>query len=198
MGWHSSGGNARIVQGTRLATMLAIIFAIGGCAQIKEKVSEVREKIRKMRGLQPAPPSPLPPTMQAAVPVPAAPLPEVKAIAPPAGGLNLRAECNARDETGYVESIKLAVVGGQVGLLEAKFDVPRRGSCQFQLADFRQTRATPHVELQSSSGSACTVRMWQQADRFTVAFSDCHEKCTRGAFDYVWPVELNAADGTCL
>ena len=187
-----------MIAGTRLVAVAILLGAIGGCAEIKEKVSEVREKIRKMRGTQPAPPPPMPPTVQATAPTPAAPAPTEKSAAPAADGLNVRADCSARDETGYVETIKLAVQGGQVGLLEAKFDVPRRGSCQFRLTDFRQTRMEPHVEMQSASGSACTVRMWEQASRVTVAFSDCQEKCTRGAFDYVWPVELNAADGACL
>jgi hypothetical protein len=182
-----------------LALVLAIAAMTGGCAELKEKVGELREKIRKMRGLQPAPPPPLPPVVQAAPPAPGAPAAAVEAPAAiPERGLNVRAECSARDETGYTESIKLTVDQGRVGLLEAKFEIPRRGSCGFQLSDFRQTRTAPHVELQSSAGTRCTVRMWEQGGRFTVAFSDCQEKCTRGAFDYVWPVELNSADGSCL
>ena len=115
-----------------------------------------------------------------------------------AGTLSVRSECKSRDETGYTESIRLVVDQGQVSLMEAKIEVPRRGTCDFRLSDFRQTRAKPHVELRSNTGSMCTVRMWQQRNRFTVAFNDCHEKCTSGAFDYIWPVELNSADGSCL
>jgi hypothetical protein len=182
-----------------LALVLAIGAMTGGCADLKDKVSEIRESIRKMRGLQPAPPPPLPPTMQAAPPAPATPAAAVEVPAAiPERALSVRAECTSRDETGYTESIRLAVEQGRVGMLEAKFEIPRRGSCGFQLSDFRQTRAAPHVELQSSTGTKCTVRMWEQGSRFTVAFSDCQEQCTRGAFDYVWPVELNSRDGTCL
>ena len=181
-----SRGN--ILRNAKLMSMLVILSTFGGCADVKEKVAQVREMIRKMRGLEPAPPAPLPPTMQAGIPAPAA-----SARAP-----SLRADCSAKDETGYVESIKLALESGQVGQLEAKVEIPRRGSCQFRLADFRQTRTAPHVELKSNSGSMCTVRMWEQGDHFTVAFSDCQDRCTRGAFDYVWPIELSATDGSCL
>lgn len=176
-----------IIKATRLVAILAILCTAAGCA---------------MRGSQPVPPPVrLPPTPQAAEPAPAAPAPPEAARAPiptRPGGLSIHADCNARNETGYIESIKLAVNGGQVDLLEAKINIPRHGSCQFDLADFRQTRTAPHVELQSHSGTACTVRMWEQGDRFTVAFSDCQDKCTRGAFDYVWPVELDSKTGTCL
>ena len=139
-----------------------------------------------------------PPSVQSP-PVPVAPRPKAEAPPPfPVGALSVRSECKSRDQTGYTESIKLAVEQGRVDMLEAKIDIPRRGSCGFRLADFRQTRTKPHVELQSIAGTKCTVRMWRQGERFTVSFSDCQEKCTRGAFDYVWPVELNATDGSCL
>jgi hypothetical protein len=87
---------------------------------------------------------------------------------------------------------------GRVGMVEAKITIPRRGSCEFLLSDFRQTRTEPHVELKSNHGTMCTIRMWQQEGRFTVAFSECQEKCTRGAFDYVWPMQVKMADGSCL
>ncbi len=190
-----------IIERTSLVAMLVIMCTAGGCAKVQEKVSEVQEMIRKMRGLQPAPPPPLPPPTQAAPPTPGASAP-AEAARPPIPtrrrALSVHADCSSGEGTGYVESIKLAVEAGPVDLLEVKIDIPRRGSCQFRLADFRQTLAAPHVELHSNSDSACTVRMGEQGDRFTVAFSSCQEKCTRGAFDYVWPVELNAKKGTCL
>jgi hypothetical protein len=182
-----------------LATALVIAVATGGCAGVKEKVGEVREGIGKAPDQQPATTPPAPPTARATPPVPSAPKPRIGAAAPiPARPLSIRSECKARDAAGYAESIRLAVDHGRVGLLEAKIEIPRRGSCRFHLSDFRQTRTEPHVELKSSTGTMCTVRMWQQHGRFTVAFNDCHEKCTRGAFDYVWPMNLKMADGSCL
>jgi hypothetical protein len=183
-----------------LATALVIAVATGSCTGVKEKVGETREGIGKAPGQQqPAPSPPVPPTVQATPPAPSAPKARTGAMAPiPARPLSVRSECTARDATGYTESIKLAVDQGRVGLLEAKIEIPRRGSCRFHLSDFRQTRTEPHVELRSSSGTMCTVQMWQQSGRFTVAFSECQEKCTRGAFDYVWPMHVKIADGSCL
>ena len=179
-----------------LAAALVIAVATGGCSGVKEKAGEVPEGTGKAPVEQPAT---SPPAVQAAPPVPSAPKARIGA-APPirARPLSVRSECTARDQTGYTESIRLAVDQGRVGLLEATIKIPRRGSCGFHLSDFRQTRTEPHVELRSSTGTKCTVRMWQQDGRFTVAFSECQEKCTRGAFDYVWPVELKMADGSCL
>ncbi len=184
---------------TRLAAALVIAVAMGGCAGVKEKAGETREGIGKAPGQPPGTSVPAPPTVQAAPPLPVAPKTRTGAATPiPARPLSVRSECTARDKSGYTESIRLAVDQGRVGLMEAKITIPRRGSCGFHLADFRQTRSEPHVELRSSTGTKCTVRMWQQGGRFTVAFSECQEKCSRGAFDFVWPVELKMADGSCL
>ena len=182
-----------------LATALVIAVAMGGCAGVKEKPGETREGTSKAPVQQPAPSPPAPRAVEAAPPPPSAPKARIETPTPiPARPLSVRSECTARDQTGYTESIRLAVDQGRVGLLEAKIEIPRRGSCRFHLSDFRQTRTEPHVELQSSTGTMCTVRMWQQNGRFTVAFSECQEKCTRGAFDYVWPMQLKMADGSCL
>lgn len=182
-----------------LAAALVIAVAAGGCAGVDEKAGEMRESTGKAPGPQPPASAPAPPTVQATPPAPAAPKSRLGAKAPiPARPLSVRSECTARDATGYTESIRLAVDQGRVGMLEAKITIPRRGSCGFHLSDFRQTRTEPHVELKSSHGTLCTIRMWQQEGRFTVAFSECQEKCTRGAFDYVWPMHVKMADGSCL
>jgi hypothetical protein len=190
---------------TELAAALAIACFISACSGVKEKPGELRGGIDKARLRQPTPittPTPAPPLApiaKIAPPAPSVPKPSAASPAPfDAGTLSVRSACTARDQNGYTESIKLDVDRGRVAQLEAKIDIPRRGSCGFRLADFRQTRTEPHVELQSNNGSMCTVRMWQQGERFTVAFNECAEKCTRGAFDYVWPVQLNSADGSCL
>jgi len=39
------------------------------------------------------------------------------------------------------------------------------------------------------------MRQLKQGDRITVAPTDCEEKCARGAFEYAWPVQFNAAGG---
>jgi hypothetical protein len=39
--------------------------------------------------------------------------------------------------------------------------------------------------------------MWEQGDRVTVTANDCAEKCTRGAFEYVWPILFDKRTGGC-
>ncbi len=163
------------------ALFLACTLA-AGCAELKDDVRELRDFLRKLRGEEPALPPPAPPP--------------VSEIPPPAAaGLSFSGNCVGREETGYAETVRIEVAGGLVGSLEARIDIPNRGSCSYRLAEFAQTKRTPYVELSARSGSACAIRMWQQGDRITLAPTDCAEKCTRGAFEYSWPVQFNTAGG---
>lgn len=154
-----------------------------GCAELKEDIREVRDFLRVIRGKERAPAPPAPP-----------PVSEIPA--PAAAGMTFAGNCVGKDEGGYAENVRVDVVGGQVRSFEGRVDIPNRGSCTYRLTEFAQTRRAPYVELMARSGSACAVRMWQQGDRITLAPTDCAEKCTRGAFDYAWPVQFNTA-GRC-
>ncbi len=154
-----------------------------GCAEFKEDVREIRDLLRKLRGREPAPPPPAPPV--------------VTQPQAPGSGLTLNGSCVGREETGYAENVRIDIAGGNVRVLDARIDIPNRGSCRYLLSDFRQTRQTPYVELLSRTNAACAVRMWQQGDRVTMAATDCPEKCTRGAFEYLWPIELKSPGGGC-
>ena len=164
-----------------IGIILACAF-VAGCAEIRDDVRQVRDLIRKLRGREPAPPPPAPPS--------AAQIP-----APAAAGLNLLGNCVGKEETGYAENVHFDLTGGVVRQFDARVDIPGRGSCRFQMADFQQTKQTPFVELLARSGTACALRIWQQGDRITVAATDCAEKCSRGSFEYLWPVQLNTAGG---
>ena len=166
----------------KLLVLAATCVLAAGCAERQQDAREIRDPLRKLRGQESAQPPPAPPA--------AAELPGTAAT-----GLNLNGNCVAKEETGYAENVRVTVAGGQVRALDARIDIPKRGSCRYQLADFRQTKQTPFVELLARSNSACAVRMWQQGDRITVAATDCEEKCTRGAFEYAWPVLFNAGGG---
>ena len=170
--------NARSVAALVLAGAL-----LAGCSGIKEDVRQIRDFIRALRGREPAPPPPAPP--------PATQIPGAAAA-----GLTFTGNCVGREETGYAENVRLEVAGGQVRAFEARIDIPSRGSCSYQLADFQQSRQAPFVELLARANTGCAVRVWQQGDRITLAATDCAEKCTRGAFEYAWPVEFNTA-GRC-
>jgi hypothetical protein len=183
------------IRSARLPLLAALSIALlaGGCAE-KRKAGGTPESARPGRSTEPAQPAPAAPAR-----APLAAPTTGKAPAPiPDRALNIQADCTSRDELGYAEAIKLSVANGLVSRLEARITVPKRGACSFQLADFRQTRTAPHVELVARSGSSCATRMWYQQNRFTVAFSDCTEMCTpRGTVDYIWPIELRLSDGSC-
>jgi hypothetical protein len=166
-----------------LAALLGLLVLLGGCAELEEDLRKVHDYLRKLRGRDPAPPPPAPPSAS-----------EMPATA--AAGLSLNGNCVGREDTGYAENVRVTVAGGKVSALDARIDIPKRGSCRYQLADFRQTKQVPFVELLSRSNSACALRMWQQGDRITLAPTDCAEKCTGGAFEYAWPVEFSTS-GAC-
>jgi hypothetical protein len=111
--------------------------------------------------------------------------------------LNVRADCSFRDEVGYAGRLDLEVQDAGVRRFAAKVDVPKRGSCRFDLGEFRQATALPTITLASTS-SRCTVRMWEQGSQVTVAFSDCQAQCDGGAFDYLWPILVEAPSGRCF
>lgn len=164
-----------------LVPVVALCVLAGGCTGLRE---DVRDVLGGLRGTAPAPLPPAPP-----VTVSPSPAPQSR--------LTLNANCSGRDESGYGETLRLQLADGNVTSFEARLDIPKRGSCSYRLAEFRQTRRTPYLELVTASGSACAVRIWQQGDRVTVAPTDCAEKCARGAFEYAWPMDVRAPGGGC-
>ena len=105
-------------------------------------------------------------------------------------------ECRFRDETGYNGNLRLSVQEAKVQRLEAVVNVPGRGTCRFELKNFRQTRDLPNVEL-SHLREPCMVRIWEQGERVTVAFQQCQKLCTGAAWDHLWPILTDRRDGSC-
>jgi hypothetical protein len=110
--------------------------------------------------------------------------------------LNARASCSFRDDTGYAGRLELAVRDARVEQLDARVDVPNRGSCQFRLADFRQTENLPIVVL-AAQNTSCKVSLWEQGDQVTVAFRDCRAECGGDAVNYLWPILVDSRKGSC-
>lgn len=129
-----------------------------------------------------------PPANQAAAPRPRL---QPMAIRP----LQVKTDCGFKDETGYNGVAVLEVDFARVKAFEATVNIPRRGSCRFALAGFRQVKQEPHVELVAASG--CTVRMWEQGDQVAVAFSQCAKNCTGNASEYLWPILVDRPSGHC-
>ncbi|MDX9995744.1 MAG: hypothetical protein RBS28_10515 [Rhodocyclaceae bacterium] len=110
--------------------------------------------------------------------------------------LNAKARCSFRDDTGYAGRLDLSVRDARVEALEARVDVPRRGSCNFRLADFRQTESLPIVVL-ASPRTPCKVSLWEQGEQVTVAFRDCRAECGGDAVNYLWPILVDNQKGSC-
>ena len=110
--------------------------------------------------------------------------------------ITVKADCSYRDPTGYGGKLKLAVDKSRVNALQAEIQVPKRGKCTFALKDFHQTAREPSVTLVANRG-ACTVRVWEQEGKVTVAFNSCKDRCQGDSFDYVWPIIVNAKTGKC-
>lgn len=146
----------------------------------------------------PAPAAAKPPPAIEPPPVAAVPA-ATKARKPgpiPTRPLNVRADCNFRDETGYNGTMKLAVEQARVQAFAANVNIPRRGNCSFDLKNFRQTRDLPNVEL-SHLRDRCIVRVWEQGERVTVAFQQCQKMCSGNAWESLWPILTDRRDGSC-
>lgn len=108
--------------------------------------------------------------------------------------LDIQAECRFKDEVGYTATAMLDISHAEVNAFGASVDVPRRGQCRFD-GPFDQVKRMPHVELVARDG--CTVSIWEQGEQVTVAFTHCAGRCTRGTFDYVWPIIVDRPSGEC-
>jgi hypothetical protein len=176
----------------RLVPLLIVLTGLAGCATPPPT---------------PTATAPLPPPSQPTAPQAAAKAPELKKetlaylakrkLAPIAGGaLNTRTSCSFRDDNGYRGQLQLVVNNAAVEQLDARVDVPKRGSCEFRLADFRQTDSQPIVVL-AAHRSNCKLSLWEQGNQLTVAFSDCRAECSGNAVDYLWPILVDSQRGIC-
>lgn len=156
----------------------------------------------------PEPPVPVPPAARAeAEAQPSPPPPErrpnavLKHLANrdlkpiPTRPLNAKASCAFRDQMGYGGRLNLDVKNAAVKRFDAQVNIPKRGTCRFQLRDFEQTQTAP-VQL-TSNQTGCKVHMWEQADQVTVAFRDCRSECSGDSVDYLWPILVDNRKGRC-
>ncbi|HEX8987450.1 MAG TPA: hypothetical protein VF816_05775 [Rhodocyclaceae bacterium] len=114
----------------------------------------------------------------------------------PTRPLNVHAQCSYQDEGGTRASMALDVADADVQRFDAQVALGRHGTCSFNLKDFRQTDRLPIAVLKANHGT-CAVRLWQQHERVTVAFTDCEAQCTGNAFEYLWPILTDTRSGEC-
>lgn len=111
--------------------------------------------------------------------------------------ITVDAHCAQREEDGFREDARLSVSNNRVNAIDWRLWVGQRGTCHFELADFRQTREKPQVELTARDGSGCKLLVWQEPGRVTLAHADCEQRCTAGIYDEAWPVLFDPANGGC-
>jgi hypothetical protein len=96
--------------------------------------------------------------------------------------IDLVGDCRRTEEDGFREDAQLRVSNNTVQQFQWKLWVGKRGSCSFNLADFRQVKKTPHIELRANDGSACKLMVWQDPRRVTLAHANCQAHCTPGIY----------------
>lgn len=111
--------------------------------------------------------------------------------------ITIDAHCAQREEDGFREDARLSMTDNRVRALDWQLWVGQRGACRFTLADFRQVRERPHVELLANDDSRCKLMVWQQPGRVTLAHAGCQSHCSSGIYDDAWPVSFDPSSGRC-
>ena len=115
----------------------------------------------------------------------------------PTRALNVRSRCTHRDAVGTQTRLNLLVKEADVKNFDARINIKGQGSCHFALKEFAQDAKLPQVLLRHKQDKNCTVRMWEQGKDVTIAFNSCPQSCEGKAFDYLWPVVIDARTGRC-
>lgn len=111
--------------------------------------------------------------------------------------IHLEGRCEQRDIHEFRERARLSVNQGTVRELSWQLWVGERGSCRFELAEFRQVQSRPHVELLARDGSACKLMIWQDERRVTLGHAGCEQRCSPGISEDAWPVMFDPRTGMC-
>ena len=127
---------------------------------------------------------------------PSGPAPGARSAVPEAP-IALAAQCEQTEEDGFRERARLVVADNQVRELSWQLWVGRRGSCRFELEQFRQTRSRPSIELAERNGSACKLMVWRVPARVTLAHAGCEQHCSPGIYEEAWPVMFDPGTGGC-
>ncbi len=111
--------------------------------------------------------------------------------------INLAGECRRTEEDGFREEALVRVTHNDVQSLTWRLWVGRRGSCRFDLSQFKQVQQKPHIELRARDGGGCVLMVWQDPRRITLAHARCEKYCTPGIYEQAWPVLFDPKSGAC-
>lgn len=112
--------------------------------------------------------------------------------------INVASQCATKDEIGTQTRLDLQVQEALVKAFEAEVAIKGRGTCRFRLDDFEQVQKMPQVLLKHKQERNCSVRMWEEGARVTLAFNSCAKSCDGKAFDYLWPIVVETKSGRCF
>lgn len=160
-----------------LGAMLIAMVGLHGCAPVQElaKRAPSLPPAAPERQVTPAPPPPI-----------------------AARVIELAGYCSRTEDDGFREEARVRVTANEVQALNWKLWVPRRrGSCAFDLSEFRQVQKAPHIELVARDDSGCKLMVWQDPRRVTLAHANCQKRCTPGIYEEAWPVMFDPASGMC-
>jgi hypothetical protein len=166
------------------------VCALAACATVPEPVPEPAPAPVSVIIEVPVEPSAPPPAE-----APPAPPPKV-VKAPPAKALDLVTDCRV-SRAAYTAETTLEVRAGTVRRMRTIYTLPDQGQCLFELADMRQTRTQPYVELRGRQ-SACSVRLREQGKRIVMSYAGCSARCTSAAgFARIKPLYIDPQSGRC-
>ncbi|WP_412478572.1 hypothetical protein [Azonexus sp. IMCC34839] len=115
----------------------------------------------------------------------------------PTRPLNVKSKCSHKDAIGTVTKLDLLVKEAEVKAFDAQVSMKGYGACRFNLGEFEQVEKLPQALLRHKKEKDCLVRMWEQGPKVTVAFNACPKSCEGQAFDYLWPIVVEAKSGRC-
>lgn len=116
----------------------------------------------------------------------------------PTRPLNVRSRCAHRDAIGTQTRLELLVKEATVKTFSAQVSMKGHGACRFNLNEFEQVEKMPQALLRHKKQPDCLVRMWEQGPKVTIAFNSCPKSCDGKAFDYLWPIMVEAKSGQCF
>lgn len=116
----------------------------------------------------------------------------------PTRPLNVKSTCAHKDAIGTVTRLDLLVKEAEVKTFSAEVSIKGYGTCRFNLQEFDQVEKLPQALLKHKSEAGCSVRMWEQGPKVTVAFNSCPKACEGDAFSYLWPIMVEAKSGRCF
>ncbi len=111
--------------------------------------------------------------------------------------IDLDARCRSIGQTGLRESSRLAVRASEVRELSWQIDGGPRGQCHFELDQFRQVRARPHIELLSRDGSGCKLMIWRDPRHIALSHAGCERICNGALLSDALPVLFDLDRGHC-